>query len=239
MSYINMVHNASYNFVPPTIAEDADRKIEVVFPTSEHVNIDPSEVDAIVVKRTATVINLGLLLDDVALSVTPEEDVPDGAILLIQFECGETSHNVSFSTGFVSQPLKGEPGAKKSKLFIFDGTSFIESASANEVEGEVEGDVQAIIAAAVMPATITKQNTVIAIAAMGAAGTLNLTVADTVKKGAILQVVAESDATARDLTPGTGMVGPVIAGVISKKIAASYMYDGSNFVMMGASIQLN
>ncbi len=48
-----------------------------------------------------------------------------------------------------------------------------------------------------------------------------------------------SDATARDLTLGTGITAPVIAGVINKTKVQSFVYDGGNFIATGAPVQID
>ena len=52
-------------------------------------------------------------------------------------------------------------------------------------------------------------------------------------------MIAGSDGTARDLTMGTGLTGPVVAGVISKKKCAHYKYDGTTFKMVALAAQID
>lgn len=66
--------------------------------------------------------------------------------------------------------------------------------------------------------------------ALAAAATLNLTIDSETKIGTPIYLRVSSDGTARDLTPGTGMTGTVVAGVINKTKVATYVYDGSAFV---------
>lgn len=94
-------------------------------------------------------------------------------------------------------------------------------------------DVQSLAYAATIAATITNAKTILNVAQMTGAATLNLTIDPDLQAGAELLVKCQSDGTARDLTPGTGMTGTAIAGAISKTKYASYVYDGSTFVHVG------
>lgn len=91
-------------------------------------------------------------------------------------------------------------------------------------------DVQTPAYAATIAVTVNNAKTLLNIAQLTGAATLNLTIDGDLPAGAELIVKAQSDGTARDLTPGTGMTGTAIAGVISKTKYATYVYDGSTFV---------
>ena len=234
-----MIQNASYNFKAPSIEADANKKIEVIFPTAETQSVDAAEAPDLAVQRFATIVDLGELAAAATLTAVPDANVQIGAMLLIKAGCGATPYDLTLGDGFAGRVLLGEANIDKAQLFIFDGTDFVECTSLPLVPTELTSEVKVVAPVATMAATITKQQTIITIAAMGAAGTLNLTVDAAVKVGAILTVKAASDGTARDLTPGTKMVGPVVAGVISKTKSSSYIYDGTNFIAMGAAVQLD
>lgn len=91
-------------------------------------------------------------------------------------------------------------------------------------------DTQTPAYAAAINVTVKNRLTVLNIATLTGAATLNLTIASGLAVGSKLVVKAKSDGTARDLTPGTGMTGPVVAGVINKTKYQEYIYDGSTFV---------
>lgn len=69
--------------------------------------------------------------------------------------------------------------------------------------------------------------------------TLNLDSAAEPVIGDELILVAASDGTARDVTFGTGITGPVLAGVISKTKVQSFVYNGTAFVAIGAPVQID
>ncbi len=89
--------------------------------------------------------------------------------------------------------------------------------------------VETLTYAATIASTVNNSMTILTVALTGAA-TLNLTLDANLRVGSILIVRASSDGTARDLTPGTGMTGTVVAGVINKTKCATYVYNGTAFV---------
>ena len=101
-------------------------------------------------------------------------------------------------------------------------------------------DIQAPAAHAAAPAiTITNGKTFLTLPTMTGAVTLNLTIDADLEAGAELIVQAKSDGTARDITPGTGMTGPVVAGVISKTKVTRYVYNGTSFVNTSLALQID
>ncbi len=235
-----MTTNASYNFKAPAISADADSKVEVVFPTSEKQTVAASATIAVDVERVITVIDLGTLAAAAILNLTVGTDVPVGAILVVKAKSDATGRNITLGTKLEGDTITGIASKTKIASFIFDGSKFIQISSPAIVEGvSVTSEKQAITGASVMPATITLQNTILDLGTLTAAGTLNLTIDAGVQIGALLVVKAKSDTTARDVTLGTGMTGPVFAGTISKTKNVSLMYDGTTFVAMSAAVQLD
>lgn len=57
--------------------------------------------------------------------------------------------------------------------------------------------------------------------------------------GARIILKASSDGTARDVTFGTGITAPVLAGVISKTKVQELVYDGTGWVACSAPVQIN
>ncbi len=94
-------------------------------------------------------------------------------------------------------------------------------------------------AAGVAAATIANNLTIVDLGTLGAAATLNLTLNANLNTGAILVVKALSDGTARNVTFGTGITGPVLAGVISKTKTQTFIFDGSGFVGIAAAVQVD
>lgn len=100
---------------------------------------------------------------------------------------------------------------------------------------EGETSVLDVAAAATMDAPeIKNSETIINISEMAAAGTLNLTINDAVRKGANLTVKAIADATGRTLTLGTGLSGNAYAIGASKTAVLTFKYDGTTFINTSA-----
>jgi len=98
---------------------------------------------------------------------------------------------------------------------------------------------QAPTAGATIAVNINRQVTTIDLGELAAAATLNATVSSDVERGAIIHVKALSDGTARTVTFGTGFTSPALAGTISKTKVQSFIYDGTTFLPMGASLQID
>lgn len=87
--------------------------------------------------------------------------------------------------------------------------------------------------------SVNNTMTIVNVAQLTAATTIDLTIHSEMPIGALLVVRLQSDATARNVTPGTGMEGPVIAGVIGKTKVATFVFDGTNYVMCGTPVQID
>lgn len=87
--------------------------------------------------------------------------------------------------------------------------------------------------AATLNFSITNSMTLIVVDELAADATINLTVAKGVPIGSQLFIRLQSDGTARDVTPGTGMEGTDMAGTISKTKMFQCLYDGTNFIVVG------
>lgn len=96
----------------------------------------------------------------------------------------------------------------------------------------------ALAFAAIMEAKVEHSKSIITIE-MTDNGTLNLSEDAKPQVGDEVIVKVSSDATARDLTFGTGFKAPVLAGVINKTKTQSFTYDGSSFVATAAPVQID
>lgn len=93
--------------------------------------------------------------------------------------------------------------------------------------------------AATLAVTVKEDLTILEPATLGGALTVNLTIDALVMKGAKLQLIVTSDASARAITPGTGFLAPAFNTVSGKKHSQLYIYNGTAFVAAGPQIQLN
>jgi len=128
MTAINMKFNASYNFVAPDIEDDADKKIEPVFPTSEVVTPDISSNKATVqVRRQNTIVKLGSLSAAMELTLEPEAaNLNTGAVVIVSWTSDGTARNITVKIASDTvATLAGTASTKVTKQLVWDGESFL------------------------------------------------------------------------------------------------------------------
>lgn len=79
---------------------------------------------------------------------------------------------------------------------------------------------------------------VVKVALTGAA-TLSMSANSKAVVGNKIALVVSSDATGRDLTFGTGIKAPVLAGVANKTKVQELIYDGGQWVACSAPVQID
>lgn len=94
-------------------------------------------------------------------------------------------------------------------------------------------------AGATIAVAINRQVTTIDLGTLSAAATVNATISSDVERGAMINIKAKSDGTARDITLGTGFTAPTFAGTISKTKVCTYIYDGTSFLPIAAPVQID
>lgn len=99
-------------------------------------------------------------------------------------------------------------------------------------------DVQTLEDSDTIALSITNAKTIASVS-LGQAATINVTVVDDLPVGSELILKITSDATGRDVTCGTNLTGPVIAGASNKTKMAMFVFDGSAFLASAASIQID
>lgn len=112
-------------------------------------------------------------------------------------------------------------------------------ASAGAVWPYGDPDVQTPAYGTPLAVTINDMMTMLTPGTMTGALTINLTITDRCRKGAILIIRSTSDGTARTITHGTGFTAVPLAGTISKTNQSLYIYDGTTFVQVGAAALIN
>ena len=90
-------------------------------------------------------------------------------------------------------------------------------------------EVSTLEDATTMSLVIERDNQMVKIDEMAAAGTLNLVIGGDIEIGARLYLKCVSDATGRNITLGTGTDEKTISGTSSKTNWAFLVYDGSIF----------
>lgn len=93
--------------------------------------------------------------------------------------------------------------------------------------------------AAILALSVTEKETYLKMPQMTGNVTINATIGSHITAGAIVQVEAKSDGTARSVTFGTGFTSPAMSGTISKTKVARFVYDGSTFKPVAAPFQID
>ncbi len=134
MTKINMETNASYNFVAPKIDADANRKIEVVFPTSEVQTVEATATTEVIIERLTTLIDLGELSSNCTLNAIIGEDIPVGANLTVKAKSDTTARTITWGSGFVASAMSGTSNKTKVQSFIYDGEVFIAKGASAQLD---------------------------------------------------------------------------------------------------------
>jgi hypothetical protein len=101
-----------------------------------------------------------------------------------------------------------------------------------------EAEVLTPDSAATIAITVSNPKTIVKID-LGHAATVNVTPDPELEVGAELVFVLKSDGTARNVTYGTNITGPVTTGTIDKTKLATFIYDGTAFLASAAIIQID
>ena len=126
--YVNKETNASYNFVAPKIEKDTDKKVEIVFPTSEFVEPTLSSNAAEVkVERDTTVIDLGTLSAAATLTLTPGDSLNVGAKVIVKATSDGTARNVTVKqdADTTVDTISGTASTTKARQYVWTGTAWI------------------------------------------------------------------------------------------------------------------
>jgi hypothetical protein len=99
-----------------------------------------------------------------------------------------------------------------------------------------KAESQSLSYAAAIAASVNNSKTLLTIAQMTGAATLNLTVNSEMELGAELLIKTSVDGTNRVLTPGTGMTGLAQTLLANKSYLLVYKFDGSNYIHSGTTL---
>lgn len=236
MTHFNRNTNASYNFTAPEIEEDANKKVEVTFPTSGSATVAVEDgVGEVEINRQVVIVAVGKLEAALELNAILADHVQKGAMVLVVASCGATAYDITLADGFAEAlVLKGKANTEKAWAFVYDGT---ELRSTQEIYVEHSQDVT--VSGATTAVEINGDRNVINAGTLAADTTLNATIGAGVKVGSTLLVKAASGAAAKTITFGTGFSSPTMAGTIDKSKAMHFVFDGTNFVATAAAVALN
>ena len=126
--YFRKETNASYNFVAPNIEKDADKKVEVVFPTAEFVEPTLSSNAAKVkVERDTTIVDLGTLEAAATLTLTPGASLNIGAKVVVKAASDGTARAVTVKRDAATtvDTISGTANTTKAKQYMWTGSTWI------------------------------------------------------------------------------------------------------------------
>lgn len=141
MTKVNLKTNASYNFVAPEIDDDANKKVEVNFPTAEVVTAEPADgAIEVTVKRQTVIIGFEEKLDaDLAFTMLKAASVGVGASVIVIFTGGDGADRTVTFTGDVRYPdLTVKQDQPTVINLVFDGENFL-PASLSASSGGADG----------------------------------------------------------------------------------------------------
>lgn len=128
MNPINTENNASYNLVAPSIPEDADKKVEVVFPTAEAVEPEIiSDKAEVPVRREKTIVKLGSRSAATTLTLVPEPaNLNVGALVAVNWTSDSTARDITVKVGDDTvATLAGTASTTVTKQLLWDGEGFL------------------------------------------------------------------------------------------------------------------
>lgn len=134
MSWLNLLVNASYNFKAPNITRDSDKKVEMVFPTSEKLSPAFAATQAVIIERQTTILDLGELTGASTVDLTIGADVELGARLAIVAKSDATARDITCGTGFLGGAIAGVISKTKMQEYIYNGTAFMPVAAAIQLD---------------------------------------------------------------------------------------------------------
>ena len=169
MNWIHKLLNASYNFKVPNATGNADKKIEVLFPSVEVQTPVYNAAIALAVTQMCT--NVGITLTgDSTLTVTVDKDVTLNAEMLLVLTASGGARTVTLSAGFTGSAIPVPSGATVNVLLKYDGTNFVVVTSTNDNVQDGSIVVAKLADNAVETAKIKDGNVTLAKLAAGTAG---------------------------------------------------------------------
>lgn len=132
--YLNKTYNSSYNFVAPEIEADADKKIEVKFPTFE--SLTPTLADnacAVDINCKDNVIDMGTLAANATLTINKTDNTTEGDRITVKVKTTATE-TLTFSGDVTCPVITGVAGKTKVIALVFVGAKFIATAAAIQID---------------------------------------------------------------------------------------------------------
>ena len=122
--YLHLTTNGSYNFKAPAIDADAEKKIEVVFPTQEQRDTTIDGSANVAVDRAVTVIDMTVEADATLTGVI-SDDVKIGDTVLIKATATGANRTLTLAANLGGKAIALTQNTEEDILLIFDGTNFV------------------------------------------------------------------------------------------------------------------
>ena len=131
---INKNTNASYNSKAPSIEKDADKVIEVVFPTQEKVTVDGSDDASVTVERAFTVVVIEVS-DDITLDAVLSANLKHGDMILVMATAVDDDRVLTLGANLGGAVIDLTEDAEEDLLLVFDGTKFVAVSKGDGADG--------------------------------------------------------------------------------------------------------
>lgn len=121
MNAVNKTNDASYEFVAPNIAEDAGKKVPMVFPTAERIY----NAVKLTLRRQLTIVDFGSEIGVVNINAD-EANLNIGATLIIR-HYNKTDEEQSCKIRFGDDEIGFvvDPGTESVKMLVWNGTRLL------------------------------------------------------------------------------------------------------------------
>ena len=234
MQIIKKLSDGSFISISPKFPEHVSEDKTPLFPLVDAQTKVFAAAIAIAATQQKTIVVVGTLTGDTTLNVTVDEQVEAGAELIVLMEANSSPRTVTLGTGITGDAITVDANKELNLLCKYDGSNFrpVNVFALPDVQA---ADVQSKDYAATIAVTVTRQRTIVNVAQLTGAATVDLTIDAGVVAGAELVLKLQSDTTARAVTLGTGTTGTAVAGTISKTKYANFVYDGSTFVHLSTN----
>ena len=132
--YLNKDQNSSYNFVAPNIEGDADKKIEVLFPTFQsHTPTLAYNACAVDINCKDNVIDMGTLAANATITINKTANTVEGDRITLKLKTAATE-TLTFSGDVTCPVITGVAGKTKVIALVFVGSKFIATAAAIQID---------------------------------------------------------------------------------------------------------
>jgi hypothetical protein len=108
----------------------------VLFPTGDATKLTPAYAATISVTawNTQTIVDLGTITGDVALTVLPDAELRIGSRLLLKVKATANADDVTLGAGIDAPVIVGVAGKTKTQEFVWDGIVFVPAGAIVQID---------------------------------------------------------------------------------------------------------